>query len=369
MAKKQLKPAILSIAIAAGLATSAAPAQALTLGISGQINKTIGYIDNGDNSAIGFFDNSNSGTRFRFTGEEDVGGGLKVGGVWEWQWSNSPTASAAFNSNGKFNESSPSSLSDRKAELYFAGKWGKVSLGKGDGAANGSAEVDLSGTTTIDYSGGNQDLLSSMTYGSSSVTVGSSYSEFDGESRNDRLRYDTPKFAKVLSIAVSVANANEKEAAVWYAQTIGGGTEIAAALGYTDNTDATTSNTAAASSTDRKRASLSASAMLKNGLNFTISYSTQKNNAATTNQGNTNSYFKIGWKKGKNAVSLSYGQQSNEAGFAGNTSANPTSIAVAYNYSLAKSVEAYASIRTSSADVSGLDDVTGFWVGSRIKWK
>ena len=83
MAKKQLKPAILSMAIAAGLATSAMPAQALTLGISGQINKTIGYIDNGNDSAVGFFDNSISGSRFRFTGEEDIGGGLKVGGVWD----------------------------------------------------------------------------------------------------------------------------------------------------------------------------------------------------------------------------------------------------------------------------------------------
>jgi hypothetical protein len=47
-------------------------------------------------------------------------------------------------------------------------------------------------------------------------------------------------------------------------------------------------------------------------------------------------------------------------------------MAVAYNYSIAKDVEAYASIRSSSADDFGgasLDDVTGFWVGSRIKWK
>jgi predicted porin len=363
MAKEHLKPTLLSSAVAAGLAATTMPAHALTLGISGQINKTIGYIDNGDNSAIGFFDNNISGSRFRFTGEEDIGGGLKVGGVWEWQWSNSPAGKASFNSNGKFNETS-AGLQDRKTELYFAGKWGKVSLGKGDGAANGSAEVDLSGTTTMDYAGGNACLLGSMTYGSSSVTVGSTYTEYDGESRNDRIRYDTPKFAKVLSIAVSLANANEKEAAVRYAQTLGS-TKIAAALGYTDNKDATTSNAVTAPSTDRKRASLSASAILKNGLNFTISYSSQENNISSTS--NTNSYFKIGWKKGKNAVSLSYGQQDIEG-----TDANPSSIAVAYNYSIAKDVEAYASIRSSSADDFGgssLDDVTGFWVGSRIKWK
>jgi predicted porin len=352
MAKEHLKPTLLSTAVAAGLAATTMPAHALTLGISGQINKTLGYYDNGDDSALGFFDNINSGSRFRFTGEEDIGGGLKVGGVWEWQWSNSPTSAASFNTSGKFDESS-ASLQDRKTELYFAGKWGKVSLGKGDGAANGSAEVDLSGTTTIDYAGGNQCLMGSMNYGGSATTVGSTYSEFDGESRNDRIRYDTPKFAKVLRIAVSVANANEKEAAVWYAQTLGS-TKIAAALGYTDNTDT--------GATDRKRAAISGSAILKNGLNFTLSYSTQDNNASDSSS--TNTYFKIGWKKGKNAVSLSYGQQDNES-----SDSNPSSIAVSYNYSLAKDVEAYASIRTSSADSSGLDDVTGVWIGSRIKWK
>ena len=353
MAKKQLKPAILSMAIAAGLVTSAMPAHALTLGISGQINKTIGYIDNGDDSAVGFFDNSISGSRFRFTGEEDIGGGLKVGGVWEWQWQNSPTSAANFNTYGKFDETT-ATLQDRKTELYFAGKWGKVSLGKGDGAANGSAEVDLSGTTTIDYAGGNQCLLGSITYGTSGVTVGSTYTEFDGESRNDRIRYDTPKFAKVLSIAVSVANANEKEAAVWYSQTIGS-TKIAAALGYTDNQDT--------GSTDRTRTAISGSAILKNGLNFTLSYSTQDNKASSVKTSNT--YFKIGWKKGKNAVSLSWGQMDSDAANA----TNPSSIAVSYNYALAKAAEVYASVRTSSADQSGLDDVTGVWIGSRIKWK
>jgi hypothetical protein len=155
---------------------------------------------------------------------------------------------------------------------------------------------------------------------------------------------------------VSVANANEKEAAVWYSQTIGS-TKIAAALGYTDNQDT--------GSTDRTRTAISGSAILKNGLNFTLSYSTQDNKTASVTSSNT--YFKVGWKKGKNAVSLSYGQQEWDGGSLDGT--NPSSMAVSYNYTIAKSVEAYASVRVSGADQSGLDDVTGLWIGSRIKWK
>jgi predicted porin len=208
MAKKQLKPALLTTAVAAGLMTYGMPADAddLNLKISGQINKTIGIIDNGDNDAIGFFDNATSGSRFRFTGSQDMGNGMKVGGVWEWQWQNSSTSAATFNSAGEFTETN-ASLSDRKTELYYAGGWGKVSLGKGDGAANGTAEVDLSGTTTIDYAGGNQDVIGSITYGTGSSTVAgptvvSTYSEFDGESRNTRIRYGTSAPASSRSPAV-----------------------------------------------------------------------------------------------------------------------------------------------------------------------
>ncbi|MEE9559593.1 MAG: hypothetical protein V3V64_02310, partial [Acidiferrobacterales bacterium] len=61
MVKKQLKPALLTTAVAAGLLAYGMPANAqnLNLKISGQINKTLGIIDNGDNDAWGILDNSN----------------------------------------------------------------------------------------------------------------------------------------------------------------------------------------------------------------------------------------------------------------------------------------------------------------------
>ena len=152
--------------VAAGLAAATLPAHALSLGISGQINKQISSVDNGDESAIAVMDNINSGSRFRFTGEEDIGNGLKVGGVWEWQWSNTPSSDAEFSAAGEINETS-ASLSDRKTELYFSSKWGKISLGKGDGAGNGAAEVDLSGTTVIDYASANGDQLGSFHFATS----------------------------------------------------------------------------------------------------------------------------------------------------------------------------------------------------------
>ncbi|MFQ5935086.1 MAG: porin [Acidiferrobacterales bacterium] len=366
MADKHLKPALLSSAVAAGLMATAMPANALSLKISGQINKVIGWIDNGTFDAIGFFDNSNSGSRFRFTGSEDMGNGTSVGGVWEWQWGNSTTNAAKFNSLGEISETS-AGLKDRKTELYFQARWGKVSLGKGDGAANGTAEVDLSGTTTIDYAGGNQCLLASFQFGStgttlSGLTVGSVYSQFDGESRNTRIRYDTPKFAG-NSIAVSLANGKHTEVAYRGAWSPGS-MKVAVAAGITDRKDGTTGT-----SRGRKRTAVSGSLLLGMGFNVTASFSSQDSSAAGSPKQSL-LYAKAGWKKGKHAVSLSWGQSKNRGpDSTGTTVGKATAIALAYNYKPAKFVELYAGFRTTETELAGAGKVTAIHLGSRIKWK
>ena len=41
----------------------------------------------------------------------------------------------------------------RKAEVWFSSGFGKLSLGQGDGAGNGTTEVDLSDTWNVAYTG------------------------------------------------------------------------------------------------------------------------------------------------------------------------------------------------------------------------
>ncbi|MFQ5937989.1 MAG: hypothetical protein ACE5LB_16435, partial [Acidiferrobacterales bacterium] len=109
------------------------------------------------------------------------------------------------------------------------------------------------------------------------------------------------------------------------------------------------------------------------GLNFTLSYSTQERTGDPDD--NTNTYFKIGWKKAKHAVSLSAGRQTDTSfdngALTGAKDDEASSVAVAYVYKPAKQVEIYGSVRQSSIDASGpgIDDITGVWIGSRIKWK
>ena len=61
-------------------------AYAVTVKLSGQINRALMWADNGNNSELFHVDNDNSSTRFRLTGMEEFGKNLKVGVVWETQF-------------------------------------------------------------------------------------------------------------------------------------------------------------------------------------------------------------------------------------------------------------------------------------------
>ena len=137
---------VLAVAVSSALAAPMA-AHAVKYKLSGQINRAAVYQDDGTNSDIQFVDNISSGTRWRLTGSEDIGGGSKVGFNWEWQ--NSQNSSGAAIGSADFGEAETM----RKAEVWFSGGWGKLSLGQGDGAGNGTTEVDLSDTWNVAYYG------------------------------------------------------------------------------------------------------------------------------------------------------------------------------------------------------------------------
>ena len=112
-----------------------APAQAFELKISGQVNQLIMWADNGNSRDFFVADNDNSSSRFRFTGAQavdwgDIGFRIEL----EAQRNASNTLDIPNTGDGSFD------FNDRWIEAYFDSKFGKVSLGKGDGAANNTAE-------------------------------------------------------------------------------------------------------------------------------------------------------------------------------------------------------------------------------------
>jgi hypothetical protein len=112
---------------------------ALEVKLSGQVNRAVMRADNGNDSEVFHVDNDNSSTRFRLTGSEQVNDLVKIGVVWENQFESNSSSSVDIGQNS--DGSAP--FSERKMEAYFDTPYGKLSIVQGDGAANGSSEMDL----------------------------------------------------------------------------------------------------------------------------------------------------------------------------------------------------------------------------------
>jgi len=377
---------VLAVAVSSALAAPMA-AHAVKYKLSGQINRAAVYANDGERSDIQFVDNQSSGTRWRLTGSEDIGGGTKVGFNWEWQ--NSQNPSGAPIGSADFGEAQTM----RKAEVWFSGGWGKLSLGQGDGAGNGTTEVDLSDTWNVAYTGRSSFgsavawRFSGGTLPAGGTTIpglthGSTFSHFDAFSRYDRIRYDTPALGPV-TIALSAGQADLYEGAVRWSQGIGGG-QISAGIFYGSFGGGT-------ATTGRSSYGGSIAYLFSFGLSLQAAYA--ENESAQTNATKgKNWYAKIGYKFGNNAFSIGYGESKDAsqtvinttaaafaaAGIAGDGSGwNNKGFNIGFNHNLPKAkVDLYAGLAWNQLDTptgllpSGVsvDDIYTVTVGTKLKF-
>ncbi len=393
MARKHLTPALLSSAVAAGLMATTMPANAVKFSFSGQINKVMGSVDNGDDSALGFFDNINSGSRIRFKGSEELDNGITIGGYQEWQMSRNASSVATIQGNGEFGEGGSATHNERHNDIWASGGFGKISLGQGNGASNGTSEVDLSGTWQTDYVGGNQCLTGGITFGNTNIAVGSVMATIDGESRNQRIRYDSPTLGDVFSFAVSLGNGGQNEVAGWLDFTVGS-TQISAAIGLSDSDDQNGTPDslvfippALTTTLVQERTMLSASVLLGNGLNFTISQNEMEQEVTgpfptvKDDDDNEITFFKVGYKTGKHAFSigLTEGGGGIQPAGLGLSNVEGEGTSFGYTYKAANSLDLYASWRTMEVDedanaraqgifgaTGGADDIDALHAGARL---
>jgi len=215
--------------------------------VSGQINMGVLYYDDGVDGYTNFVDNDNSSSRIRFqvfmTGDE-----WKMESTLEAEYQ--PLASNVVSQlNDEPNWDFPST-NIRKAEIAFSNdRFGKLWLGQGSMASDGTAEVDNSGTAIISYSsiadtaGG--FFFRNSASALSDITVGSAFSNFDGLGRKLRVRYDTPTFHGFgLRTSYGEDALAEKQDALYdVAATYSGdfdAIDLDAAIGYAWNTETDT---------------------------------------------------------------------------------------------------------------------------------
>ena len=162
---------LIAVAVSSALVLPMA-AQAVEFSVSGHINRAIISVDGGDNDGkLQHVDGNSSGTRFRFTGSEELDGGLTAGVQLEYGLTGNV----------------------RHANVSLASAGGKLTVGHGSRATDGMAHADLGGAS----------WLGGATNWCSYASTGPACPSNDG-GRGPMLRYDTPSIGPA-SIAVSAA--------------------------------------------------------------------------------------------------------------------------------------------------------------------
>ena len=344
------KPNALAVLTTSVVMMLPASANAFEFTLSGQVNRLIMNVDNGEESGVVNADNSVSGTRVRVKGNGDIGNDLTAGLYYEYQLQSNPSSKITaddLDSDGVGGDvGGGDDFSNRNANVWVQGNFGRVTLGQGSGAADGSTEADLSGTTVIQYPTSNGDLLGDMEYGDSGVTVGDARSAFDGLGRNDNLRYDAG--VGDFSFAGSYGNGDKKELAARY---------------KLENLEVRVAWWDEASSGDGDRgAAISATWIAENGINLTGEYSgTDASDGEADDP--TNIYLKLGYKTGKSSYGIDWSETQDRGPGDG------SSVSLAWVYVPMSGIEVYASYRVESVDnVDDDDDIDAVIGGARVKF-
>lgn len=249
-------------------------------------------------------------------------------------------------------------FAERHIDAYLSGGFGKVSLGQGNGAANGGMENDVAGTTLVTYSG-MTDLGGAIQFGGMGPAIGATTGNLDFESRYDRLRYDAPKLGPLdIAVSVSTKSGNDVYELAIHPRIKMGGSNLRSAIGYSVEKKGGALG-------DEQTLGVSASYLFPSGFNGTVAHGTQSSDAAGSVDKEI-TYFKLGYKTGDHAMSLDYGIGS-DFDQAGDDS---TGYGVGYVYTAAKWIELYAGAKIHSLDRAGFnaDDITVISAGTRIKF-
>ena len=341
------------LTLGAALMVMAVSAYALDFSISGQVNRAALYGDDGKSAKWFFVDNDNSSTRFRFRGSNDFENGWKVGFLWEVEMQSNASNKVSIEND---EDATDVNFNERHMDVWIE-KWGTLRLGQGDTASNGTSEVDLSGTDVAAYSsvsdvGGNFEFRDGNN--KLGITVSDSRSNFDGLSRKDRVRYDTPRWAGFFASG-SVEQQSQFDLAVRYAGDFGW-SRFAAAAGY--------ANFGTSSDTQDDEISSSASMLFDFGLNLTASYAHQWRD----NKNPWNLYGKIGYKfLKKHAASVQYSRTKHKSA----DDDKGDTFGVAYVFNPWDSVELYGTYYLHMLDRDkgpDPDDINIVMTGARVRF-
>ena len=301
-------------------------AQAVDFTISGHVNRALVVVDNDAGTQAKVVNNGSSSTRIRWTGSSEMMDGTSVGIQVEYQ------------------ETADGSLGLRHANVSYGGEFGKVTIGQGSEAGDGSAYSDPSGVFGIGH--GQEKGTSEL---------GSYFGSLDGGTRTHMIRYDTPAIGPV-SAAMSLGNDDRVSAAVRLNTEFSGSSFSAQFASLRE--DGTVGNA-------KETVGGSFGVTMASGLSVSGAWARGDNHGGTDP-----SYFQssVGYKFGDSAIAASWydSEDFNTEGSGG------TAIGVGVNHNLPK-VGAQVYVAVQNYDVDHGDDRmdeddTVFVVGTRVKF-
>jgi hypothetical protein len=208
------------------------------LKLYGQIARQFGFVGDGESVTFKQGPNGNTSTRMGIDGRGKVTNDISLRTRMEFQVQSGSTGGGTqFENQGE--PGTASRFTVRHLDVILSSKkFGAVWMGRGDTASNGTSEVDLSGMATARLGGGISNTISEyilMSKNDNAVpqavaTVGRFFNNYDGASRQNRIRYDTPTFFG-FKAGVSLIDKHNFDAALRYKGKIAG-TELAAGVGY-----------------------------------------------------------------------------------------------------------------------------------------
>jgi len=343
-------------------------ANTIELKISGQVNRAVLWADNGDDDEVFYTDNDNSGTRFRFVATGRLNDDVTAGATIELQFESNSSTDIRFGANGGTGGTGGGAtpVGERIGEVWLnSASMGKLSLGQGNTATNGTAETDLSGTGLAQYSigGGGIEGLGFQNGGVlTGVLVGSAFTNLDGGSRRDRIRYDTPTFAG-FRLSASASQGGRNDVALRYANQFAGA-KIAASIGFQNASAVGTGG----GNDESDRISGSISVLLDNGFNLTFAAADADRKVGDDR---TFLYGKVGFRT--NSVSM-YGKTSFSIDYyeGEDIAADGSGTSTSYGFGAVQNLDPigaqmYLSVSNSEVD-GGADDIFAVFTGLRIKF-
>jgi hypothetical protein len=238
-----------AVALAGGLALpapaqdpSAAPGvvssqKKVSIRLYGEISRAFGVVGDGDAVTFKQGENANTPTRMGIDGRGRITNDIGIRTRMEYEVS---SGDALGGSQFENQTGDASTFSIRHLDLIVSSKkFGSVWIGRGDSSSNGSSEVQTIEALDSGRVGGtiatlieDFNILSSNedTEPRAVGTVGRFFDSFDGATRQNRIRYDTPTFFGFKG-SVTLIDKHNFDSALWYQGKLAG-TAVAGAIGF-----------------------------------------------------------------------------------------------------------------------------------------